>query len=112
MHKPMWIRMVIVKGYNDDRRDLRKRLQFVASLGSAVQRVELLPYHALGEGKYKAWSWHTRYRRMPVRMLKRWLIAWRRGEAQSANVYGKSVNILAAVIRFHNHHILYAVKKR
>ena len=54
MHKPMWIRMVIVKGYNDDRRDLRKRLQFVASLGSAVQRVELLPYHALGEGKYKS----------------------------------------------------------
>lgn len=53
-HVPMWIRMVIVKGYNDDREDLRQRLQFIASLQDAVKRVDLLPYHALGKGKYQS----------------------------------------------------------
>ena len=80
MHKPMWIRMVIVKGYNDDRRDLRKRLQFVASLGSAVQRVELLPYHALGEGKYKSMELAYPIQEDACPDAERWLIAWRRGE--------------------------------
>lgn len=54
MHKPLWIRMVIVKGQNDDYRDLLDRLTFISSLGAAVKRVDLLPYHSLGVGKYKS----------------------------------------------------------
>lgn len=54
IHKPLWIRMIVVKGYNDDYADLLKRLQFVSSLGAVVQRVDILPYHSLGEGKYKS----------------------------------------------------------
>ena len=51
--KPMWVRLVLVPGWNDDREDIRERLRFVKSLGSAVRRVEVLKYHSLGAGKYR-----------------------------------------------------------
>lgn len=47
------IRMVIVPGYNDDLEDVRRRMEFVKHLGTSVQRVDILPYHTLGKGKYK-----------------------------------------------------------
>ena len=50
----MMVRMVVVPGINDDAGDLRARLDFVASLGSAVKQVDLLKYHKLGAGKYKS----------------------------------------------------------
>lgn len=50
--KPMWIRMVLVPGWNDDLDDIKQRFEFIKSLGSAVKRVDVLKYHNLGEGKY------------------------------------------------------------
>ena len=50
--KPMWIRMVLVPGWNDDLDDIKQRFEFIKSLGSAVKRVDVLKYHTLGEGKY------------------------------------------------------------
>ena len=50
--KPMWIRMVLVPGWNDDLDDIKQRIEFIKSLGSAVKRVDVLKYHTLGEGKY------------------------------------------------------------
>ena len=47
------IRLVVVPGYNDDREDLKNRLKFVKSLGESVKRVDVLPYHSLGAGKYQ-----------------------------------------------------------
>lgn len=52
MEKAMIIRLVLVPGWNDQLADIAARLEFVKALGSAVRRVELLPYHNLGEGKY------------------------------------------------------------
>lgn len=49
---PMFVRMIVVPGMNDDPADITARLQFVKSLGSSVKQVDLLPYHNLGEGKY------------------------------------------------------------
>lgn len=49
---PLIIRLVVVPGYNDDPADLRNRLEFVKSLGESVKRTDVLPYHALGAGKY------------------------------------------------------------
>lgn len=49
--KPVWARHVIVPGYTDD----DKRLEAVAKYLSGftvVERVELLPYHTMGEYKY------------------------------------------------------------
>lgn len=48
----IWIRQVLVPGYTDDENDLLKLKDFIKSLKS-VERVEILPYHNLGEYKWK-----------------------------------------------------------
>lgn len=50
--KNIWIRMVIVPGWNDDLSDVEKRFDVIHSLGNLIKRVDILPYHTLGEGKY------------------------------------------------------------
>ena len=47
-----WIRQVIIPGYTDDKKDLRKLARFIDSLKS-VEKVELLPYHNIGEFKWE-----------------------------------------------------------
>lgn len=49
---PIWIRQVLIPGYTDDKQDLLKLKDFVASL-KTVQKVELLPYHDMGKFKWK-----------------------------------------------------------
>lgn len=49
---PMWIRQVIVPGYTDDEQDLLKLKDFISTL-KTVQKIELLPYHNIGEFKWK-----------------------------------------------------------
>ncbi len=49
----MWIRQVLVPGYTDDKHDLLRLKDFISSL-KTVDRVEILPYHSLGEYKWKA----------------------------------------------------------
>lgn len=48
----MWIRQVIVPGYTDNKEDLLKLKDFIGSL-KTVEKVELLPYHNIGEFKWK-----------------------------------------------------------
>ena len=48
----MWIRQVIVPGLTDDKEDLLKLKDFIGSL-KTVEKVELLPYHNIGEFKWK-----------------------------------------------------------
>lgn len=50
--KHMWIRQVLVPGYTDDENDLLKLKQFLSTLKN-VDRVEILPYHNMGEYKWK-----------------------------------------------------------
>ena len=50
--KPMWIRQVLVPGFTDEKQDLLKLKDFINSL-KTVERVELLPYHNVGEFKWK-----------------------------------------------------------
>lgn len=49
--KSMWIRHVLVPGLTDDEGDLIKTKEFIDSL-KTVERVEILPYHTLGLGKW------------------------------------------------------------
>lgn len=48
---PVWIRHVLVPGYTDDPEALDALAGFVRGLGN-VERVEVLPYHKMGE-----WKW-------------------------------------------------------
>lgn len=49
---PVWIRQVIVPGITDDEKDLLKLKSFINSLNN-VKKIEFLPYHNLGEYKWK-----------------------------------------------------------
>lgn len=49
---PVWIRQVLVPGYTDSEEDLIELKKFIDSLPN-VKRVELLPYHKLGEFKWE-----------------------------------------------------------
>ena len=53
MKKEMWIRHVIVPGITGSKEELLHLRDFIASL-SSVSRVQVLPYHVLGEGKWAA----------------------------------------------------------
>jgi pyruvate formate lyase activating enzyme len=50
---PVWIRYVLVPGWNDDPEAVAGLAQFVAGLGN-VDRVDVLPFHKLGAAKYEA----------------------------------------------------------
>ncbi|MCX7921520.1 MAG: pyruvate formate-lyase-activating protein [Clostridia bacterium] len=49
---PIWIRYVLVPGYTDDEEDLRQAAEFLSEL-KTVEKVEVLPYHSMGEYKWK-----------------------------------------------------------
>ena len=54
LHKknvPTWIRFVLVPGVTDDLTDVRKLRDFIKTLKNVV-RIEVLPYHTMGEKKY------------------------------------------------------------
>jgi pyruvate formate lyase activating enzyme len=53
LEKPVWVRIPIISGVNDTVEEMRKIKDFLDSCGSCA-RVELLPYHAMGEHKYEA----------------------------------------------------------
>lgn len=50
--KPVWIRQVLVPGYTDSEEGLVRTRAFIDSLPT-VEKVEVLPYHTMGEVKYK-----------------------------------------------------------
>ena len=50
--KPIWIRHVLVPGITDDDNYLRETRNFIEKF-SNVQRVEVLPYHSMGQMKFK-----------------------------------------------------------
>ena len=49
---PMWIRHVLVPGLTDDDGALMRLKEFISSL-KTVEKVEVLPYHTMGEAKYE-----------------------------------------------------------
>jgi len=46
------IRIPLIPGINDDEKNIQETAEFVCSL-KRVQQISLLPYHNLGQGKYK-----------------------------------------------------------
>ncbi len=50
--KPMWIRHVLVSGLTDDDGALMRLRAFLDTLDT-VEKVEVLPYHSMGEIKYE-----------------------------------------------------------
>ena len=51
IHKPVWIRHVVVPGITFDREELTALGQFIGQLHN-VEKLEVLPYHSMGKVKY------------------------------------------------------------
>jgi pyruvate formate lyase activating enzyme len=51
LHRPMWLRYVLVPGLTDDAEEMAKVAAYGASLG-VVERAEILPFHQLGAYKW------------------------------------------------------------
>ena len=47
-------RMPLIPGINDSSKNVRETADFLKGLGNRAHRIELLPYHRLGESKYEA----------------------------------------------------------
>jgi pyruvate formate lyase activating enzyme len=52
LHKPVWVRFVLVPGLTDDPEILEGIAGFAAGLGN-VERVEVLPFHQMGRFKWE-----------------------------------------------------------
>ena len=50
--KELWIRQVIIPGINDTEKDMQQLASLVKNCKS-IRKVELLPYHSMGEWKWK-----------------------------------------------------------
>ncbi len=52
IHKPMWIRQVLIPGITDNKEDLETLKDFLDSLNN-IEKVELLKYHDMGKFKWQ-----------------------------------------------------------
>ncbi|MDX2256591.1 MAG: pyruvate formate-lyase-activating protein [Pseudanabaenaceae cyanobacterium bins.39] len=52
IHKPVWIRFVLVPHLTDNRENIHKLANFIATLTN-VERLEVLPFHKMGEYKWE-----------------------------------------------------------
>ncbi|AWK89667.1 pyruvate formate-lyase-activating protein [Azospirillum thermophilum] len=53
MGKAIWLRYVLVPGLSDDLAEIAELAEFAAGLG-VVERVDVLPFHKMGEHKWRA----------------------------------------------------------
>ena len=51
--KPVWVRFPIIPGLNDSEKEIQG-IKAMLSSHRAPEKIELLPYHAMGEHKYQA----------------------------------------------------------
>lgn len=49
----IWIRIPVIPGINDSAQDMQQLRDFLQSAGKP-EKIQLLPYHAMGENKYEA----------------------------------------------------------
>lgn len=62
----LWVRRTVIPQFNDDENDLEELCRFVLTLGRAVEKVSLLPYHKFGEVKYAALGRPYPYHGVPL----------------------------------------------
>lgn len=53
LQKKMWIRYVLVPGWTDKMEHVHKLAEFITPLKAGIERVEVLPFHKLGESKWQ-----------------------------------------------------------
>jgi len=69
INKPVWIRFVLVPGLTDEPENIRNVAKIVKDLTN-VERVEILPFHKMGEVKYKELKMPYELRETPAATLE------------------------------------------
>ena len=69
MGKPVWIRFVLVPGLTDDPANIAEVARIVAPMTN-VEWVEVLPFHQMGEFKWKSLGLEYRLAETPTAMRK------------------------------------------
>jgi len=59
-------RMPLIPGINDEVQNIRKTADFLTDLGDRARRIEIMPYHRLGKGKYESLEIQYRLAELPV----------------------------------------------
>jgi pyruvate formate lyase activating enzyme len=65
IHKPTWIRFVLVPQLTDAPENIKGLAQFVASL-SNISRIEIIPFHKMGEYKWERLGYEYALKNTPV----------------------------------------------
>lgn len=65
IHKPMWVRFVLVPGLTDAPENIAGLADFLATLHT-VERVEVLPFHKLGEYKWAELGYEYQLKETPT----------------------------------------------
>lgn len=70
--KDLWIRQVIVPGFNDKEEDILKLKEYISKIKN-VKKVELLPYHDMAKEKYEKLGMKYKLKDVPAMDKKRCL---------------------------------------
>ncbi len=63
-NKKVWIRHVIIPGITDDERDIEAMAEYLSGI-TAIKRIEVLPFHKMGEFKWKELGLHYELENTP-----------------------------------------------
>lgn len=72
---PVTVRVPLIPGFNATEADVRTIAEFVLGLSGPIKKIDLLPYHTLGQAKYQAlgrnypWADHARLSEAEVERL-------------------------------------------
>jgi pyruvate formate lyase activating enzyme len=62
----VWIRRPVILDFNDSEDEMEELCRFVVSLGPAVEKISLLPFHKFSESKYHAIGKVYSYKEVPL----------------------------------------------
>ncbi|GJD19315.1 Pyruvate formate-lyase activating enzyme [Rivularia sp. IAM M-261] len=65
IHKPAWIRFVLVPGLSDDPKNIEGLANFITTLNN-VEKVEILPFHKMGEYKWEQLGYEYQLKETPT----------------------------------------------
>jgi pyruvate formate lyase activating enzyme len=88
VNAPVTVRVPLIPGFNAAENEIRAIAEFISKLDGSVRGVDLLPYHNLGQGKYRAlgrdysWEKHNRLTKEAIANRVQWMES-----------YGLTVNV-------------------
>ncbi len=65
LNRPAWVRFVLVPGLTDEPKDIQQLARFISGLTN-VERLEILPFHQMGQHKWLRLGWNYPLKDVPA----------------------------------------------